>query len=37
VGGAAAIVALWPLAYDMWNHPEAARPAGQPQAMPATS
>jgi hypothetical protein len=37
VGGAAAIVALWPLAYEMWKHPEAARPAGQPQAMPATS
>ena len=36
VGGAAAIVALWPLAYEMWRHPEAARTAGQPQAMPAT-
>jgi hypothetical protein len=30
VGGAAAIVALWPLAYEMWKHPEAAQPAGQP-------
>ena len=28
VGGASAIVALWPLAYEMWKHPEAARPAG---------
>jgi hypothetical protein len=28
VGGAAAIVALWPLAYEMWKHPEAARHAG---------
>jgi hypothetical protein len=36
VGGAAAIVALWPLAYEMWKHPEAARPAGQPGPMPAT-
>jgi hypothetical protein len=35
VGGAAAIVALWPLAYEMWKHPEAARPAGQPRPMPA--
>jgi hypothetical protein len=23
--GAAAIVALWPLAYEMWKHPEPAR------------
>jgi hypothetical protein len=36
VGGAAAIVALWPLAYEMWRHPEAARPATQPQPVPAT-
>ncbi len=37
VGGAAAIVALWPLAYEMWKHPEAARPpAGQPRPMPAS-
>jgi hypothetical protein len=36
VGGAATIVALWPLAYEMWKHPEAARPAGQPRPMPAT-
>jgi hypothetical protein len=28
VGGAATIVALWPLAYEMWKHPEAARHAG---------
>jgi hypothetical protein len=24
---AAASVALWPLAYEMWKHPEAARPS----------
>jgi hypothetical protein len=36
VGGVAAIVALWPLAYEMWKHPEAARSAGQPRPMPAT-
>jgi hypothetical protein len=36
VGGVAAIVALWPLAYEMWKHPEAARPARQPRPMPAT-
>jgi hypothetical protein len=36
VGGATAIVALWPLAYEMWKHPETARPAGQPRPMPAT-
>jgi hypothetical protein len=36
IGGAAAIVALWPLAYEMWKHPEAARPAAQPRPMPAT-
>ena len=35
VQGAAGIVALWPLAYEMWKHPEAARPAGQPRPMPA--
>lgn len=29
VGGAAGIAALWPLAYEMWQHTEA-RPAGQP-------
>jgi hypothetical protein len=28
VQGAAGVVALWPLAYEMWKHPEAARPAG---------
>jgi hypothetical protein len=36
VGGMAGIVALWPLAYEMWKHPEAARAAGQPRPMPAT-
>jgi hypothetical protein len=36
VQGAAGIVALWPLAYEMWKRPEAARPAGQPQPMPTT-
>ncbi len=35
VGGASAIVALWPLAYEMWKHPEAARPAEQPRSTPA--
>jgi hypothetical protein len=35
VQGAAGIVALWPLAYQMWQHP-AARPARQPRLMPAT-
>jgi hypothetical protein len=35
VGGVAGIVALWPLAYEMWKLPEAARPAGQPRPMPA--
>jgi len=34
VGGMAGIVALWPLAYEMWKHPEAARAAGQPRPMP---
>jgi hypothetical protein len=33
--GAAGVVALWPLAYEMWKRPEAARPAGQPRPMPA--
>jgi len=36
VGGAAAVVALWPLAYEMWKHPEAARLAARPPPMPAT-
>jgi hypothetical protein len=36
VGSLAGIVALWPLAYEMWKHPEAARAAGQPRPMPAT-
>ncbi len=35
VQGAAGVVALWPLANKMWKRPEAARPAGQPQPMPA--
>jgi hypothetical protein len=35
VQGAAGVVALWPLAYEMWKRPEAARPAGQPRSMPA--
>jgi hypothetical protein len=33
---AAGIVALWPLAYEMWKHPEAARPAGQPRPITTT-
>lgn len=33
VQGLAAIVALWPLAYQMWRQP---RPAGQPQPLPTT-
>jgi hypothetical protein len=37
VGGAAGIVALWPLAYEMWKHPEAARPVGQPRPMSAAT
>jgi hypothetical protein len=36
VQGAAGIVALWPLAYEMWKRPEAARAAGPPRPMPAT-
>jgi hypothetical protein len=36
VQGAAGIVALWPLAYEMWRHPEAAPSAGQPRPTPAT-
>ncbi len=35
VQGAAGVVALWPLACEMWKRPEAARPAGQPRPMPA--
>jgi hypothetical protein len=35
VQGAAGIVALWPLAYEMWKHPEV-RPAEQPRPVPAT-
>lgn len=33
VQSAAGIVALWPLAYGMWMHPEA-RPAGRPLPVP---
>jgi hypothetical protein len=36
VQGAAGIVALWPLAYEMWKRPEAARPAEQPRPRLAT-
>lgn len=36
VQGAAGVVALWPLAYEMWKHPEAARAAGQPQPITTT-
>ena len=36
VEGAAAVVGLWPLAYEMWKHPEAARLAARPRPMPAT-
>jgi hypothetical protein len=32
----AGIEALWPLAYEMWKHPEAVRPAGQPQPITTT-
>jgi hypothetical protein len=32
---AASIMALWPLAYEMWNHP-APRPAEYRASMPAT-
>jgi hypothetical protein len=35
VGPAAAIVALWPLAYTIWTKP-TTRPAGQPRPMMAT-
>ena len=31
----AGVVALWPLAYEMWRHPEA-RPSGHPRPLPAT-
>jgi hypothetical protein len=34
VQSAAGIMALWPLAYEMWRHP-AAQTAGEPRAMPA--
>lgn len=32
---AAGVVALWPLAYEMWRHPEV-RPSGHPRPLPAT-
>jgi hypothetical protein len=35
VQGAAGIVALWPLAYEMWKHSEA-RTVEKPRPMPAT-
>lgn len=35
VGGVSAILALWPLAYEMLKYPEWARGAEQPRAMPA--
>jgi hypothetical protein len=31
----AGVVALWPLAYEMWRHPEV-RPSGHPRPLPAT-
>jgi hypothetical protein len=34
VQGVAAILALWPLSYEMWRHP-GAQPAGQPSPLPA--
>jgi hypothetical protein len=36
VQGAAGIVALWPLAYEMWKYPEPAQPATQPRPTPTT-
>jgi len=33
--GVASVLALWPLASEMWKHPEP-RPAGQRRSMPAT-
>ncbi|MGH2604101.1 MAG: hypothetical protein ACRDJ9_32535 [Dehalococcoidia bacterium] len=35
IQGAAGFVALWPLAYEMWKHPQA-RVAERPRPMPAT-
>jgi hypothetical protein len=32
---AAGVLALWPLAFKMWKHPQA-RPAGEPRAMSPT-
>ena len=32
---AAGVVALWPLAYQMWRHPET-RLSGHPRPLPAT-
>ncbi len=34
--GVAGIVALWPLAYEMWNRPEAVRPGEEPRPVPTT-
>ena len=34
--GVAGVVALWPLAYEMWKHPEAALSATQARPMPTT-
>ncbi len=34
--GVAGVVALWPLAAEMWKHPKP-RPAGQPRSVPANS
>jgi len=31
----AGVVALWPLAYELWRHPEV-RPSGHPRPLPAT-
>jgi hypothetical protein len=33
---AAGVAALWPLAYQMWKHPEAARPTGQSRPITTT-
>ncbi|HEV8648979.1 MAG TPA: hypothetical protein VG276_06125 [Actinomycetes bacterium] len=35
VMAAAGVVALWPLAFEMWRHPEA-QPSGRPRPLPAT-
>jgi hypothetical protein len=33
--GVALVVALWPLAYEMWRHPDASRP-GEPRSISPT-